>query len=70
VDILAHHNAAHPEEPIRQPDHTTSYTEIAVMDDSHLIFMYDRVPHSWSAIPTMSADTNSIWVVRVSLEQR
>jgi hypothetical protein len=32
--------------------------------------MYDRIPHSWSAIPAGSADTNNIWVVRVSLEQR
>jgi hypothetical protein len=70
VDVLAHHNATHPEEPIRQPGHTTSYTEIAALDDSHLITMYDRVPHGWNAIPAVSADTNSIWVVRVSLEQR
>ena len=67
VDMLAHHNATHPEEPISQPGHTTSYTEIAALDDNHLIYMYDRVPHGWSAIPKESADTNSIWVVRVSL---
>jgi hypothetical protein len=69
VDILAHHNATHPEEPISQPGHTTSYTEITALDDTRLIYMYDRIPHSWSAIPRSSADTNSIWVVRVSLEQ-
>jgi hypothetical protein len=44
VDILAHHNATHPEEPIRQAGHTTSYTEIVALDDSHLVYMYDRVP--------------------------
>jgi len=69
VDILALHNAAHPEEAIRQPGNTTSYTEIVALDDTHLIYMYDRIPHGWSAIPKESADTNSIWVVRVSLEQ-
>lgn len=70
VDILVHHNATHPEEPIRQPDHTTSYTEVVALDGSHLIYMYDRVPHGWNAIPAASADTNSVWVVRVSLEPR
>ncbi|NLX99354.1 MAG: exo-alpha-sialidase [Rhodopirellula sp.] len=69
VDILAHHNATHPEESIGQPGHTTSYTEIVALDDTHLIYMYDRVPHGWSAIPEESPDTNSIWVMRVSLEQ-
>jgi len=68
VDILTHHNATHPEERIDQPGHTTSYTEIVALDSTHLIYMYDRVPHSWSAIPKGSADTNSIWALRVTLE--
>ena len=68
VDVLAHHNATHPEEPITPSGLTTSYTELAVLDDTHLICLYDRIPHSWEAIPADSADTNSIWAVRITLE--
>ena len=37
------------------------------MDDSHLIIMYDRIPNGWNPIPAESTETNSIWVVRVTL---
>ena len=68
VDVLAHHNATHPQEPIASAGLTTSYTELAVLDDTHLICVYDRIPHSWSAIPDGSADTNSIWALCLTLE--
>lgn len=67
VDLLKHHNLHQPQEPIDRPDQTTSYTEIAVVDDTHVLYMYDRIPHGWGAIPEGSPDTNSIWVVRVAL---
>jgi hypothetical protein len=66
--VLSHHNLHQAQEPIDRPDHTTSYTEIAVLDDTHVLYMYDRIPHGWGAIPEGSTDTNSIWVVRVTLE--
>jgi len=44
--------------------------EIVALDDAHLIYVYDRVPHSWSAIPKGSPDANSIWAIRVSIEPR
>jgi len=44
---------------------TTGYTEVAVVDDSHLLVIYDRVPHGWKAIPRESVDTNSVWVIRL-----
>ncbi len=69
VDVLAHHNACLPAEPIDRPNHTTSYTEVRPLDDTHLLYIYDRIPHGWEAIPGGSADTNSIWVLRVTLEK-
>ena len=36
------------------------------MDDSHLIIMYDRIPHRGSTIPPESPETNSIWVMHVA----
>jgi len=68
VDLLSHHNAHRSDEPIDRPDHTTSYTEIVVLDETHVLFLYDRVPHGWTAIPAGNTDTNSIWVVCVTLE--
>lgn len=67
IDLQAIHNAAQPEEPIADPIKTTSYTEVLAMDDSHLIIMYDRIPNGWNPIPAESTETNSIWVVRVTL---
>lgn len=46
----------------------TGYTEVAVLDDMHLLVIYDRVPNGWLAIPTDSKETNSAWVVRVTME--
>jgi hypothetical protein len=69
VDILAHHNARVPTETITKPDRTSSYTEVVALDERHLLLIYDRVPHSWSAIPTDSAATNSVWVVRLTLDR-
>jgi len=74
LDLLAHHNACVPKEPIKTVktletgEMTTGYTEVAVLDDTHLLVIYDRVPHGWSAIPADSTKTNSVWVVRVTME--
>ena len=68
VDIRKHHNACVDEKIIRH-DHTSSYTEVVALDDAHLLYIYDRIPHGWAAIPKGSGDTNSVWVVRVALEK-
>jgi hypothetical protein len=68
VDLLRHHNLHQQQEPIDRPDHTTSYTEIAILDNTHVLYMYDRIPHGWGEIPDDSTDTNSIWVVRLTVE--
>ena len=54
----AHHNATHPEEPISNRA-TRPPTRKSSLDDTHLIYMYDRIPHSWRAIPKGSADTRT-----------
>jgi hypothetical protein len=65
VDLQNHHNTQHPTEQITSGK-TTSYTEVEPLDDHSVIVIYDRIPHSWNAIPEGSKDTNSIWVVKVS----
>ena len=69
VDLQNHHNTQHPGEQITSGK-TTSYTEVEPLDDQSVIVIYDRIPHSWNAIPPGSKDTNSIWVVKVSWKQR
>lgn len=70
VDIGANHNAFVKNEPIVNPgSNSSNYTEIVVQDDSHLYYVYDRIPHGWNAIPESSNDTNSVWLVRVTIEK-
>ncbi len=69
VDVLANHNAHRPEEPINTAGNTSSYTEVIVLDDSHLLYIYDRIPFGWKPIPPGSPETNSVWVVRVALSR-
>ncbi len=69
IDLLAHHNANVAAETIAKPGNTSSYTEVVALDESHLLVIYDRIPHSWSAIPKGSKETNSVWVVRLKIER-
>lgn len=69
VDLLAHHNACKPQESINRARHTTSYTQVVVLDEQRLLVIYDRVPFGWHYIPKNSSDTNSVWVVRIQLEK-
>jgi hypothetical protein len=69
LDVLANHNAHRPDEPIKTPGNTSSYTEVIPLDQSHLLYVYDRIPFGWSAIPADSPETNSVWVVRVVLDR-
>jgi hypothetical protein len=66
VDIAAHHNACCPDEPVT---HTTAYTEVVAVDEAHLLYMYDRIPNNWQRIPEDMNDTNSVWVVRVTVDR-
>ena len=82
VDIVAHHNAAHPDdridarqawvardEMIRQGLHgfSSCYTELLPLDDRHLLLIYDRLGLGWHQIPDESAETNSVWVMRIGV---
>ncbi|MDA1052470.1 MAG: sialidase family protein [Planctomycetota bacterium] len=66
VDLQSHHNEMHPQDAITRADQTTSYTEVAALDEQSVIVIYDRIPHGWKAIPQDSQDTNSIWVVKLA----
>ena len=67
--MLANHNAHRPEESIKTAGNTSSYTEVIPLDGSHLLYVYDRIPFGWSAIPADSSEANSVWVVRVALSR-
>jgi hypothetical protein len=66
VDLVANHNAARPDEKVEK---TSGYTEIVVLDDSHLLVIYDRIPFGWNVIPEESTETNSCWVVRLTVKR-
>ncbi len=68
IDVQGHHNTCQPKEPIQKTDHTSSYTEVVAVDDSQLLYIYDRIPNGWAAIQKDAKETNSVWVVRIRLE--
>ncbi len=49
--------------------YTSSYTELLRIDDKHLLLIYDRVGLGWNAIPDESPETNSVWVMRLTVEK-
>ena len=74
IDVLAHHNSCHPQEQIIYSEElsrqqTTAYTEVVAVDDRTLLYMYDRVPNGWRRIPEEMDDTNSVWLVRATVQQ-
>ena len=75
IDMQAHHNACHPNEAIAHyTDHnhqqqTSAYTEVVAVDETHFLYLYDRLANGWHPIPEAMDDTNSVWLVRVSVER-
>lgn len=75
IDIQAHHNVCHPQEPIAvhtehsHQQQTSAYTEVVALDDQHFLYIYDRIPHGWHEIPEEVQEMNSVWVVRVTVEK-
>jgi len=56
IDLLDHHNAFRPKEPLERYDPvgssghffgtSTGYTEVVAVDDTHFVCVYDRSPRS------------------------
>lgn len=74
IDILAHHNSCQPQEQILYSEDlsrqkTTAYTEVVAVDERTLLYIYDRVPNGWRRIPEDMDDTNSVWLVRATVQQ-
>lgn len=74
IDILAHHNSCLPQEPITYSEdlsrqQTTAYTEVVALDEKTLLYIYDRAPNGWRRIPEDMNDTNSVWLVRATVER-
>ena len=42
-----------------------NYTDIIELGANDYLYIYDRIPCGWSAIPDDSSLTNSVWVVRI-----
>lgn len=69
IDLLAHHNSCQEKDIIPNPaSGTSAYTELLRPDDSHVLCIYDRLARGWSAIPKGSQETNSVWVVRMTVK--
>jgi len=83
VDIVAHHNACRPGdvidarhswmdrgEMLRQGlrGFSSCYTELARLDDRHLLLIYDRLGLGWHQIPDELNETNSVWVIRLTVD--
>jgi hypothetical protein len=73
IDLLEHHNALVPDEPIRQRAdlrlyRTSSYTEVVAVDPRHLLIIYDRLPNGWRRIPESMSEANSVWLVRATVD--
>lgn len=75
IDMLAHHNACHPQETIaihtehNHQQQTSAYTEVVAVDDRHFLYLYDRIGNGWHPIPEEMDETNSVWLVRVTVER-
>ncbi len=65
VELHTHHNACHPKQQVN----TTGYTEVVALDERNLLYIYDRIPHHWKAVPESSPESNSVWVVRITVEK-
>ncbi len=76
IDMQSHHNTCHPGESIQvytehnHQQQTSAYTEVVALDDQHFLYLYDRLANGWQPIPEEMADTNSVWLVRVTVEKR
>lgn len=77
LSIWDHHDALVPTgEVIGVQARTSAYTEVITLDERNLLYIYDRIPWGWSAIPEGTTEiingqtrpaTNSVWVVRVTI---
>ena len=58
-----------PEEMLRTgtTGFSSCYTELAALDDRHLLLIYDRLGLGWHPIPDNSDETNSVWVVKITV---
>jgi hypothetical protein len=85
IDLLAHHNAFQPQEPIQRNDtqgwayyggRSTGYTEVVAIDDQNVLIVYDRTAASstWtSPLPPKDtkdpAESFSVWILRATVKR-
>ena len=48
---------------------TSSYTELMRLDDRHLLLIYDRLGLGWHPIPDELDETNSVWVIHITVDK-
>jgi len=71
IDLVNHHNK-YCSEGINPEiwSGSSSYTEVVTLDATTLLVIYDRTPNGWSPLDDGSNDTNSVWVVRATLNTK
>jgi hypothetical protein len=42
---------------------------VVALDERHLLCIFDRIPNGWTAVPKDTTETNSVLVVRLTLER-
>ncbi len=55
-------------ETLETDEMTTAYTAVAFLFDTHLLVVNNCVPNGWAAIHADANETNSVCVVRVTVE--
>jgi hypothetical protein len=76
IDLSAHHNAAVPSEPHVTTDgdptkhSTTGYTEVVALDNGDLLVIYDRLRGGWDNLSADPTQTNSVWVVKITVQPK
>jgi hypothetical protein len=79
--MMAHHDAFASKDPLHEVYdknadrplatlRTSAYTEVITLDDTHLLYIYDRIPNGWYPVPKDSPETNSVWVVRMTIAKK
>lgn len=70
IDIMAHHDRCWPMETLHGNGYpmTSSYTEIVRLDRHRILYIYDRIPTHGYEVPETSPESDSVWVVQLTID--
>lgn len=55
--------------PLPLPAWSSCYTELMPLDERTMLLIYDRIGFGWHPIPDDSAETKSVWVMRMTVDR-